>query len=49
MFRNLLKNNSSSYIRLSPSSLNYNPEEEAQTLAIESNDSWTLYVTYKEK
>lgn len=49
MFRNLLKNNSSSYIRLSPSSLKYIPEEETQTLAVESNDDWTLYVTYKEK
>lgn len=49
MFRNLLKNNSSSYIRLSPSSLNYTQDEEAQTLTVESNDNWTLQVTYKQK
>ena len=49
MFRNLLKNNSSSYIRLSPSSLNYTTDEEVQTLTVESNDNWTLHATYKEK
>lgn len=49
MFRNLLKNNSSSYIRLSPNSLNYTKDEETQTLTVESNDNWTLHVTYKEK
>lgn len=49
MFRNLLKNNFSSYIRLFPSSLNYTTDEEVQTLTVESNDNWTLHVTYKEK
>lgn len=49
MFRNLLKNNSSSYIRLSPNSLDYAPKEETQTLAVESNDKWALQVTYKQK
>lgn len=49
MFRNLLKNNSSSYIRLSPSSLDYTPKEETQTLTVESNDKWALQVTYKQK
>lgn len=49
MFRNLLKNNSSSYIRLSPGSLDYTPKEESQTLVVESNDKWALRVTYKQK
>lgn len=47
MFRNLLKSNSSSYIRLSPSSLDYTPKEEVRTLVVESNDKWTL--TFKER
>ena len=48
MFRNLLKNHSSSsYIRLLPELLNYTPEEETQTLVVESNDKWTL--SFKEK
>ena len=44
MFRNLLKSNSSSssYIRLSPSSLDYTFKEEVQTLVVESNDKWAL-------
>lgn len=50
MFRNLLKNNSTSYIRLLPESLNYNTQgDESKTLLVESNDSWTLQVTYKQK
>ena len=49
MFRNLLKNESSSYIRLLPNSLDYISEEEIKTLTVESNDKWTLAVTYKEK
>lgn len=47
MFRNLLKNNSAPYIRLSPNSMNYTPGEETQTLVVESNDNWAL--TFKEK
>lgn len=47
MFRNLLKNNSNSYIRLLPESLNYSQDGESQQLTIESNDKWTL--TFKEK
>ena len=47
MFRNLLKSHSSSsYIRLSPSSLDYTPKEEVQTLVVESNDKWAL--TFKD-
>lgn len=49
MFRNLLKNNSTSYIRLLPESLNYAQEGEAKTLLVESNDKWTLQVTYKQE
>ena len=49
MFRNLLKNNSTSYIRLLPESLNYTQEEEVKTLLVESNDKWTLQVTYKQE
>lgn len=49
MFRNLLKNNPTSYIRLLPESLNYTQEDESKTLLVESNDSWTLQVTYKQK
>lgn len=49
MFRNLLKNGSSSYIRLLPDSLGYTPEEETKTLVIESNDNWTLKATYKQE
>lgn len=48
MFRNLLKNNSSSYIRLLPDSLDYIPEGETKTLTVESNDKWTLHATYKD-
>lgn len=48
MFRNLLKNDSSSYIRLLPGSLGYTPEEETKTLTVESNDKWTLYATYND-
>ena len=49
MFRNLLKNNSSSssYIRLLPESLNYSADEESQRITVESNDKWTL--NFKEK
>lgn len=47
MFRNLLKNNSNSYIRLLPESLNYSQDGESQQLIIESNDKWIL--TFKEK
>ena len=48
MFRNLLKNHSSSsYIRLLPELLDYTPKEESQTLIVESNDKWTL--TFKER
>lgn len=47
MFRNLLKNHSSSYIRLLPELLDYTSKEETQTLVVESNDKWTL--TFKEK
>lgn len=49
MFRNLLKSNPASYIRLLPESLNYTQEEESKTLLVESNDSWTLQVTYKQR
>lgn len=49
IFRNLLKNDSSSYIRILPNSLGYISEEETKTLTVESNDKWTLTVTYKEK
>ena len=49
VFRNLLKNDSSSYIRLLPDSLGYASEEETRTLTVESNDKWTLTVTYKEE
>ncbi len=48
MFRNLLKNNSTSYIRLLPKSLNYTQEEETKPILVESNDKWTLQVTYKQ-
>lgn len=48
VFRNLLKNNSSSYIRLLPDSLGYASEEETKPLTVESNDNWTLYATYKD-
>ena len=50
MFRNLLKNHSSSsYIRLLPELLDYTPKKETQTLVVESNDKWALRVTYKQK
>lgn len=49
MFRNLLKNDSSSYIRLLPDSLDYTSEEEIKTLTVESNDDWTLYVKYNQE
>ena len=49
IFRNLLKNNSSSYIRFLQDSLNYASEGETKTLTVESNDTWTLTVTYKEE
>lgn len=48
MFRNLLKSESSSYIRLFPDSLDYTFEEDTKELTIESNDNWTLTATYKE-
>lgn len=49
IFRNLLKNDSSSYIRLLPDSLGYTSEGETKTLTVESNDKWTLTATYKEE
>lgn len=49
MFRNLLKNNSTSYIRLLPKSLNYTQEKETKLILVESNDKWTLQVTYKQE
>lgn len=49
IFRNLLKNDSSSYIRLLPDSLGYASEGETKTLTVESNDKWTLTATYKEE
>ena len=47
VFRNLLKNDSSLYIRLLPDSLDYIPEGETKTLTVESNDKWTLHAAYK--
>lgn len=44
MFRNLLKNQSSSYIRLIPETLSYLAEEETKILVVESNDKWSLYI-----
>ena len=49
MFRNLLKNNFSSYTRLLPDSLDYASEEETETPTVESNDKRTLAATYKEE
>lgn len=48
VFRNLLKNNSSSYIRLLSDSLDYASKEETKTPTVKSNDNWTLYATYKD-
>lgn len=49
IFRNLLKNDSSSHIRLLPDSLGYASEEETKTLTVESNDKWTLTAIYTEE